>query len=40
VTNRLFIVVNEIAFAFTVMVRVAVLLGPGGKPLLTKSDTV
>ena len=35
-----FILVNVIALAFTVIVRVAVLLAPGGRPLLTKSDTV
>jgi hypothetical protein len=39
-TNRLFIVVNVIPLAFTVIVRVAVLLGPGGNPLLTKRETV
>jgi hypothetical protein len=39
-TNLFFIVVKVIALAFTVMVRVAVLLGLGGSPLLTNNWTV
>src|SRR5262245_43280774 len=40
VPNRLIIVVIVMPLAVTVMTLLAVLLGPGGKPLLTLSWTV